>query len=119
MIRMRARFRRGLPDHLGTERGLTSGSGFIEGVGGVDRVASRWVGVAETDAEAIKKVIDGAIDGLSFTYRLLDVEATFREKRCAKSVQNPRKRCAKGVQNLRKKRQMRACFCAIFRCLGG
>jgi hypothetical protein len=50
---------------------------------------------------------------------LFSVEATFREKGCAKGVQKPRKRCAKGVQNLRKKRQMRATFCAIFRCLGG
>jgi hypothetical protein len=53
------------------------------------------------------------------TFELFNVEATFREKGCAKGVQNPRKRCANGVQNLRKKRQMRAPFFAIFRCSGG
>jgi hypothetical protein len=48
-------------------------------------------------------------------FEWFNVKATFREKGCAKGVQNPRKRCAKGVQNLRKKRQMRARFCALFR----
>jgi hypothetical protein len=48
------------------------------------------------------------------TVEWFNVEATFREKGCAKGAQNPRKRCAKGVQNLRKKRQMRARFCQFF-----
>jgi hypothetical protein len=48
-------------------------------------------------------------------FELFSVEATFREKGCAKPAQNPYKRCAKGVQNLRKKRQMRA----LFQCSGG